>query len=90
MKSMLTREEIISTNDWYLSNYTNSFAEYFWKHKTIVNDGYTFSLTRYDYDGHTKIMETGKEDIILFNGYIESLDELNFLIKLCILRENEI
>ena len=61
-KNHLTKDEIISTGDWYEADYINLMEGYFWKHKNIEEDGYVFYMRRYKNDGFTTIIEQGKDD----------------------------
>lgn len=81
-KITLTKEMILSTGDWYEGDYINQMEGYFWKHKSILNDGYTFYMRRYLNDGLTIITEEGREDNKLFEGYIKSMDNLKNIIDI--------
>ena len=84
---MLTKQEILDTNDWYAADYANNMEGFFWKHKSILNDDYTFYMRRFKTDGHTTIIEEGRDKIPLFDGYIESIEELKQITHLCRLHE---
>ena len=86
-KPNLTKNEILSTGDWLEADYIGGMEGYFWKHKTILNDDYTFYMRRYKNDGFTTIKEEGKHDNKLFEGYIKTLDDLTSIINLCKLKE---
>lgn len=83
----LTKYQILSTNDWLEADYINSMEGYFWKHKNILNDNYTFYMRRYVDSGFTSIIEEGKDENKLFEGYITNILELEQIIQLCRLRE---
>ena len=84
---MITKQEIISTGDWYKADYINLMEGYFWVHKSIQKDNYTFYMRRYKNNGFTTIEEEGREDNKLFEGYITSLDDLQIIVKILKLRE---
>ena len=87
---MITREEILATNDWYLSTYMNGNEAYFWRHRSIREDQYTFEMKIDLGNGYTQIYELDKfHDVndTLFKGYLKSIDELNIIVNLCDLRE---
>lgn len=86
-KNHLTKDEIISTGDWYEADYINLMEGYFWKHKNIEEDGYVFYMKRYKNDGFTTIIEQGKDDNKLFEGYIKNIEELKQIVHLCRLHE---
>ena len=86
-KNHLTKDEIISTGDWYEADYINLMEGYFWKHKNIEEDGYVFYMRRYKNDGFTTIVEEGKDDNKLFEGYIKNIEELKQIVHLCRLHE---
>lgn len=86
-KVELTKDEILSTQDWYLSDYINNMEGYYWKHKSILNDDYVFYMRRDKSDGYTVIKEEGKDDDKLFQGYIKTIDDLLQITNLCGLRE---
>lgn len=86
-KTFLTKEEILLTGDWYLSDYTEGMEGYFWAHNSIEDDGYTIYMRRYNNDGMTTITEMGREDNKLFEGYIKNLEELGYIVHLCRLYE---
>lgn len=76
-KNILSKEEILSTEDWYLSDHINLMEGYFYKKYSILNDGYTFYMRRYISDGHTMIYhENGNGQEVVFDGYIYSLEDL--------------
>jgi hypothetical protein len=84
----LIKDEIIATNNWYLADYINSHEGYFWKHKSILNDEYTFYMSRKIDTGFTEIIEQGKnDDVPLFEGYILSLEDLITVKRLLKLHE---
>lgn len=83
----LTKDQIISTGDWYEADYINLMEGFFWKHKNILENGYTFYMRRYKDDGFTTITEQGKDDNKLFEGYITNIEELKQIIHLCGLHE---
>lgn len=83
----LTKENIIDTNNWYLSNYSGIVEGYFWKHKNLENNNYTFYMKRHITDGFTIIIEEGTNENKLFEGYITNIEELNQIVKLCKLHE---
>jgi hypothetical protein len=87
IKTTLTKEEILSTNNWYLADYINSHEGYFWKHKSIEEDAYTFYMKRDINDGYTTIEEYYNDNTILFNGYILSLEDLITVERLLQLHE---
>lgn len=87
IKTTLTKEEILSTNNWYLADYINSHEGYFWKHKSIEEDDYTFYMKRDINDGYTTIEEYYNDNTILFNGYILSLEDLITVERLLQLHE---
>lgn len=88
IKPTLTKEEILSTNNWYLADYINSREGYFWKHKNIEEDDYTFYMSRKIDTGFTEIIENGKsDDSPLFEGYILSLEDLITIERLLKLHE---
>lgn len=85
---ILTKEEILSTDDWYLSDYINLMEGYFWKHKNIKEDGYNFYMRRNKNDGYTTIVENGRDDDNkLFEGYIKNNKDLKQITLLCRLHE---
>ena len=86
-KNHLTKDEIISTGDWYEADYINLMEGYFWKHKNIEEDVYVFYMRRYKNDGFTTIIEQGKDDNKLFEGYIKNIEELKQIVHLCRLHE---
>lgn len=83
----LTKEEILSTGNWYEADYINVMEGFFWTHKSIRDDGYTFYMRRYKNDGFTTIIEEGRDDNKLFEGYIKSLDDLKDVERLLMLHE---
>jgi hypothetical protein len=86
--SNLTKEEILSTNDWCKAGYINLIEEYFWKHKNKENDGYNIYMVRQKNDGFTKIiLEDKEDDDKLFEGYIKNIFELNQVVHLLRLRD---
>jgi len=84
---MITKQDILLTEDWYEADYINLMEGYFWKHKSIQEDDYTFYMKRYKDNGFTVITEEGKEENKLFEGYITSLDDLQTIIRLLKLKE---
>lgn len=84
---MITKQEILDTNDWYASDYANNMEGFFWKHKSILNDGYTYYMKRYKTDGYTTITGEGNYENTLFEGYIENIEELKQITYLCRLHE---
>lgn len=87
---MITREEILTTKDWVLSTYMNGNEGYFWIHKNILEDCYTFEMKIDLGTGFTTITELSKMgnlDLTLFNGYIKTKEDLEQVIRLCDLRE---
>lgn len=86
-KCLLSKEEILSTGDWLEADYIGGMEGYFWKHKSIQYDDYTFYMRRYKNDGFTTIKEEGKHDNKLFEGYIKTLDDLASIMNLCRLNE---
>lgn len=86
-KTSLTKQEILSTGDWYQCDYSGSMEGYFWAHKNIEDDEYTIYMRRYNNDGMTVITEIGKEDNKLFEGYIKNLNELGYIVHFCRLYE---
>ena len=86
-KTHLTKEEILSTGDWYEADYINLMEGYFWNHTSIEECGYVFYMRRYKNDGFTTIIEEGKRDNKLFEGYIKNIDELRQVVHLCRLCE---
>lgn len=86
-KNHLSKDEILSTGDWYEADHINLMEGYLWKHKSIEEDGYVFYMRRNKNDGLTTIAEEGKEYNILFEGYIKNIDELNQIVHLCRLHE---
>jgi hypothetical protein len=86
-KNILTKDEILSTGDWYESDYMNYIEGYFWKHKSIAVDGYVFYMKRYNDDGFTTIIEDGRKENKLFEGYIKNIEELKQIVHLCRLHE---
>ena len=86
-KNHLTKDEILSTGDWYEADYINKMEGYFWKHKSIEEDGYTFYMRRYIDEGFTTIVEQGRDENKLFEGYIKNIEELKQLVNLCRLHE---
>jgi hypothetical protein len=87
-RTILTKDDIIQTGDWYLSEFINSMEGYFWIHKNIKDDSYTFHMKRSKDDGHTIVIEiTSLDNNKLFEGYIKNLDDLKDMIHLTRLRE---
>ena len=88
-KTFLTKDEILATGDWYEADYNSIMEGYFWKHKSLLNNQYTFYMRRHNDDGFTTITEEGhnRDDIRLFDGYIKNLDELKQIVHLCRLHE---
>ena len=86
-KNNLTKDEILITNDWLEADYINAMEGYFWKHKNIKEDGYTFYMRRYKNDGLTTVIEEGRDENKLFEGYIKNISELKQMVHLCRLKE---
>ncbi len=86
-KTTLTKEEILSTGDWLEADYVNNMEGYYWKHRSIKEDDYSFYMRRYKGDGFTTINEEGKSPNKLFEGYIKNSEELKQIVNLCRLRE---
>ena len=92
-KTTLTREEILSTNKWYLSTYINNEEVYFWEAINNETRGYGIEFKFCKDDGFSTITEinmytqAGYEDNKLFEGYIKNLEELNQIVNLCRLQE---
>ena len=84
----INKNTILSTGDWIEADYINLMEGYFWTHKNIRDDGYTFYMRRQKGDGFTVIVEENKDgNKTLFEGYINTLDELKQITHLCRLRE---
>lgn len=84
----LTKDEILSTGDWYETDHINLVEGYFWKHRNIEVNGYVFYMKRFINDGYTTIVIEGREDVnTLFEGYITNIDELKQIVHLCRLHE---
>lgn len=86
IKNNLTRQDILSTGDWYLSTYSYSRESYFWTHKSIEEDGENYELIFNTTDWSATIM-LAPDDNIVFDGYIQSLEELKQVTHLCRLHE---
>lgn len=84
---IITKDEIISTGDWYLADYINSIEGFYWKHKNVYEDGYVFYMRRNKSNGFSTIIEEGRDDNKLFEGYITSFDELKQIVHFCRLHE---
>lgn len=80
---MITKEEIIETKDWYGTN-ENTFI---WAHKN-VND-FSFEMQMYENNFFIISEFTEFNDLILFRGYIKSINDLQDVIRLCNLRQKE-
>lgn len=83
----LTKEQILNSGDWLEADYINDMEGYHWKHKSILNDNYTFYMRRFKSDGSTIIIEEGRDDNKLFDGYIENIEDLNQVVRLLKLNE---
>ena len=86
-KNILIKHDILLTNNWIEADYINDMEGYFWYHKNICEDGFTFYMRRYKNDGFTTITEQGRDDNKLFEGYIKNLEELKQIEYLCRLHE---
>ena len=83
----LTKDEVISTGDWFEADGIGLTEGYFWKHKNIQEDGHVFYMRRNNKDGFTTIKEEGTDNNKLFEGYIKNLEELKQAVHLCRLHE---
>lgn len=88
-KCILTKRQILATGDWSEADYINSHEGFFWVHKSISEDEYTFYMKRDSVDGSTKIIEEDRKcnDRVLFDGYIKDLGELARAVDLLKLHE---
>lgn len=90
-KPILTKEEILQTGEWVPADYINAMEGYFWKDKTLLEDGYYFYMRRYINDGFTTVHEEGRNrdglPSKLFEGYIKTANDLEQMVHLLRLRE---
>lgn len=81
---MLTKEEILETGNWYLSDYINSHEGYYSTKYSISNDGWVFYMKRRLDDGFTIIREEHADSTLetLFQGLIMDLNDLNNITRM--------
>lgn len=80
-----TKEELLSTGDWIDYGLNGVRQLFIWKH-IDPEIAISCELLIYFDDGHTKLTEYDNDDDFqrpLFEGYIETLEDLQQIIKLC-------
>jgi hypothetical protein len=89
-KPTLTKKDILSINDWVLSDYMSETEEWFiWKYKCVQVNGFDIYMRRRIIDGFTIIEEYSpyNDETKFFEGYIKNLSDLEQITRLCRLRE---
>jgi hypothetical protein len=87
LNKMMTKEDILATGDWYEADSINQMHGFFWRHKSIADDGYVFYMKFFSNDGFTCIEEKGRDENKLFEGYLKTPSDLEDIVRLCCLDE---
>jgi hypothetical protein len=90
LNNIPSKEDILSTGDWEEPNYYKSQGSPYgemYVYQWVHNNENVQMLVSKSGDGFTIIYDDYKERNKLFQGYIESLEDLDQVIRLCRLHE---